>query len=310
MAGESKHSHYSLGDCVQGYLESLRAQRRLSPNTVRAYGCDLEAFEAWLERSGFDAFALTHAQLRSYLAELSRAGYSSRTIARHLSALKGLYRWMEEHGVDAGDAAAVVSSPKAAKGLPKTLEDADVLKLFSTCDTTDEKGLRDLAFIEFMYATGARISEVSSLDVGDVDFSQSTARLMGKGSKERLVVLYPQALDTLARYLREARPALLAKRKAGAATEDAVFISARGNRMSADSLRKAFEKHVALAGLDQDVTPHAIRHTFATELLGGGADLRSVQELLGHASLSTTQIYTHVSIDRLKEAARSAHPRS
>ncbi len=310
MTGESEHIQLSLADCVQGYLESLRAQRRLSPNTVRSYGCDLEAFESWLGRTGFDPFALTHAQLRSYLGELSRAGYSPRTIARHLSALKGLYRWMGEHGVDAADAAAVVSSPKIAKGLPKTLEDAEVLKLFSTCDTADEKGLRDLAFIEFMYATGARISEVSSLNVRDVDFQQATVRLLGKGSKERLVILYPEALDTLMRYLQEARTALLAKRKPGAATEDAVFLSARGNRMSADSLRKAFEKHVALAGLDHDVTPHAMRHTFATELLGGGADLRSVQELLGHASLSTTQIYTHVSIERLKEAARSAHPRS
>lgn len=310
MAGESEQKHLSLAQCAEGYLESLRALRLLSPNTVRAYGCDLAAFEDWLDRTGYDAFSLTHAQLRSYLGELSRAGYSARTVARHLSALKGLYRWMGEHGMDAGDAAAVVSSPKAARGLPKTLDDADVLKIFSACDSADEKGLRDLAFIEFMYATGARISEVSGLDVGDVDFSQGTARLMGKGSKERVVLIYDEALETLRSYLDGARPRLLARRKPAAPTEDAVFLSARGNRMSADALRKAFERRVALAGLPADVTPHAMRHTFATELLDGGADLRSVQELLGHASLSTTQIYTHVSIERLKEAARSAHPRS
>ncbi len=309
MAGGSENN-LSFEDCAQGFLESLGSIRRLSPNTLRAYECDLEAFGSWLERTGFDAFSLTHAQLRSYLGELSRAGYSPRTVSRHLSALRGLYKWMSEHGVDANAAVAVVSSPKISRNLPKTLDDQEVEKILSTCNMDDPCGLRDAAFIEFMYATGARISEVAGLKLGDVDFGQGQARLFGKGSKERLVMLYPQALEVLQRYLDKARPALLAKRSQDGPTIDAVFLSVRGNAMSADSLRKAFEKHARAAGLDAQVTPHAVRHTFATELLDGGADLRSVQELLGHASLSTTQIYTHVSVERLKQAARSAHPRS
>ena len=160
-----------------------------------------------------------------------------------------------------------------------------------------------------MYATGARISEVASLKLEQVDLKNGTVRLFGKGSKERIVPLYESAIEWLKKYLRSSRPALLLKDKAGRA-HSALFISGRGNNMSAGSLRKVFSSYLTAAGLDSSLSPHAMRHTYATELLGGGADLRVVQELLGHESLSTTQVYTHLSVDRLKEAAKAAHPRS
>ncbi|HIY50834.1 MAG TPA: tyrosine-type recombinase/integrase, partial [Candidatus Olsenella avicola] len=172
---------------------------------------------------------------------------------------------------------------------------------------SDPAGLRDRALLELLYATGARISEAAGLSVSDVDLRARQVRLFGKGSKERVVPVYEAALDWVARYLGEGRPRLAARSKA---PTEALFLSVRGNPMSADALRTRFEAHVRLAGLDPELTPHAMRHTFATELLTGGADLRSVQELLGHESLSTTQVYTHLSVERLREAAARSHPRS
>ena len=168
-------------------------------------------------------------------------------------------------------------------------------------------GLRDRALLELLYATGARISEMAGLRVADLDLAGAQARLFGKGSKERIVPVYDSALEWAGRYLREGRPELAARSRE---PRDELFLSTRGNAMSADALRTVFERRVALAGLDPALTPHAMRHTYATELLGGGADLRSVQELLGHESLSTTQVYTHLSVERLREAAARAHPRA
>jgi integrase/recombinase XerD len=192
------------------------------------------------------------------------------------------------------------------------MSDEDVQKLLATCDPSTATGLRDRAFLELLYASGARISEVSRLNVPSIDFGRAQATLFGKGSKERIVPLYGVALDWLRRYLDEARQELasLAKRTPPEGPAGALFLSTRGRRMSADALRTAFEAHVRLAGLDPTLTPHAMRHTYATELVAGGADLRSVQELLGHESLSTTQVYTHLSVDRLKDATRHAHPRA
>ena len=166
-------------------------------------------------------------------------------------------------------------------------------------------GLRDRTFLELLFASGARISEAAGLKTGDVDFASATVRLFGKGSKERIVPLYRLALELVARYLEQARPRLV-----GECRTDALFVSARGRAMSADSLRKAFKKRAAQAGLDPALHPHDLRHAFATDLVEGGADLRSVQEMLGHASLSTTQIYTHLSLEHMKDVYMRAHPRS
>lgn len=293
---------------VGDYLAYLGGVRNMSANTVRAYRTDLEAYLAWLEREGVAGRTVSHWRLRRYLADLTRAGYTPRTVNRHLSALRGLYKWLVGEERITTDAAAAIASPKLARTLPHTLSDSDVRRLVEVCDVDSVEGVRDRALVELLYASGARISEVARLDVGDIDFAQAQVRLFGKGSKERVVPLYRTALEALTRYLATSRPALAGRRKSRPATA-ALFVSTRGNRMSADALRTRFERLVRLAGIDAEATPHAMRHTYATELLSGGADLRSVQELLGHESLSTTQIYTHLSVERLKEATRQAHPR-
>ena len=293
---------------VEDYLAYLRGVRNMSPNTVRSYETDLRAYAAWVRREGVMPHAVTHRQLRGYLAELSRAGYSSRTLNRHLSSIRGLYRWMVSQELVTADAAAALASPKIGRSLPRTMTDEDVRRLMDTCEEDGLEGPRDRAFLELLYASGARISEIAQLDVGDIDYAQAQVRLFGKGSKERVVPLYAKALEAVSRYAAEVRPLLAARRKDGEKTK-ALFVSTRGNRMSAAALRDRFERHVRMAGLEGDITPHAMRHTYATELLSGGADLRSVQELLGHESLATTQIYTHLSVERLKEATRQAHPR-
>lgn len=294
-----------LRDHVEEFLEFEGGVRNLSPNTLRAYRTDLEAFLAWCEREGVDPMHVEHRELRSWLGELTSAGYATTTLNRHLSAVRALYAWMLSRGLTSEDGPAALASPKLARRLPKTVGDEGVRALIGACEA-DAPGLRDRALVELLYATGARISEASRLDLDDVDLSQRQVRLFGKGSKERLVPVYARAVEALRAYLAGSRAILAAK---GEGT-DALFVSTRGRRMSAAALRRRFERLVTLAGLDSGLTPHAMRHTFATELVDGGADLRSVQELLGHESLSTTQIYTHLSTQRLKEAAERAHPRA
>lgn len=291
---------------VGEFCTYLRDVRNLSPNTTRAYETDLQAFVEWARREGVNPFHVSHGQMREWLAELRGAGYATTTQNRHLSAVRSLYKWLVSRDITDEDAAAAVASPKLSKRLPSTLSDSDVGRLLSAC-SNDPEGLRDRALIELLYASGARISEVSALDVRDVDVRQRQVRLFGKGAKERVVPLYPRAVEAVQAYVRDARPSLACC--SGRAT-NALFLSSRGNRMSAAALRQRFERLVEFAGLDPSITPHAMRHTFATQLLDGGADLRSVQELLGHESLSTTQIYTHLSVERLKAAALQAHPRS
>lgn len=292
------------------FLRYLSGVRHLSANTVRSYRSDLEQYVDWIRREGVSPLEVSHRELRRYLAEMSHAGYAPKTINRHLSSLRSLYEWLLGEGVTSKDSAAAISSKKVVRSLPKTLTEEEVHKLLADCDVSTSEGLRDRAFLELLYASGARISEVSQLDVSDVELGRAAqVRLFGKGSKERIVPLYPVCCSWIERYEREARPGLLKRRKAGSAITSSLFVSTRGARMSAAALRSRFELHARNAGLDDEVTPHAMRHTFATELLSGGADLKSVQELLGHASLSTTQIYTHLSVDRLKEATHRAHPR-
>ena len=296
----------ALDEAIDAWCARLAEVRRLSDNTVRGYRHDLASFSDWARREGVAPLSITHRELRRYLTELSRAGYAATTVSRRLSALRGLYRWMLREGRCPSAAVAAVSSPKLTRTLPHTMSDEEASRLLSTCSGPEPVDLRDRAFLELLYASGARISEAAGLRLGDVDFAQRQVTLFGKGSKERIVPLYDRALESFRAYLDRGRGALL---RPGRST-DAVFVSTRGNPMSADALRARFERRVAEAGLDAGLTPHAMRHTFATELLSGGADLRSVQELLGHESLSTTQVYTHLSVDRLREAARSAHPRA
>lgn len=313
---EEKAVHTSFATLIDRYLLYLKDIRNLSAHTLRAYEGDLGIYLRWLDNHNLDGLDLSHRQVRLWLADQLQARYASSTINRRLSAVRDLYRWLVREGITEKDCTAAVASPKRARTLPHTLDNGSVEKLLAACDLTTAEGVRDRAFLELLAATGARISEVSALNLSDIDRELQQVRLFGKGAKERLVPLYPEAIKRLDLYLQTARSELRSHAHISSESDvhsndhEAVFISVRGKRMSADALRLRFTHYKKIAGIDMSLTPHAMRHSYATELLSGGADMRSVQELLGHADLSTTQIYTHLSIERLKEATRQAHPRS
>jgi integrase/recombinase XerD len=289
------------------FLLTLRAERNLSTHTVRAYNSDLSDLFAWLKREQIDYRELTHRSLRAYLSELEQSQYSRKTINRRLSAIKSFYSWLCEIGITRSNLLSAVSGPKLSKRLPATLVTEDVTKLLSVHDTSTPVGLRNQALIEFIYASGARISEVASLTLTDIDFAQMQVTVFGKGSRQRSVPLHNLVIRVLHEYQSLARPELAKNAKQAT---NAFFLTTRGAAMSADSMRKMFKDTLRAAGLDETFSPHDLRHSFATDLLEQGADLRSVQEMLGHSSLSTTQIYTHLSVGHLKDTHSQAHPRS
>lgn len=294
---------------VDDFIAYIAGTEGLSPETVRAYTEHLEAYLRWCELRGVIALAPGARALRSYLGELARAGLAPRTVAAHLSALRGFFRWLVLEELVAEDPAAALIAPKIPRSLPNTLTSTQVDALISVPDASTPAGLRDACMLELLYATGARISEAAGLRTTSFERDHRLVRLFGKGSKERIVPLYRRVAAALEAYLAHGRPDLLAAAPVPARAGDALFISDRGRPMSADALRYRFRRLAASAGIPSGITPHAMRHTFATDLLAGGADLRVVQELLGHASLSTTQIYTHLTPDRLKAAVSQAHPR-
>lgn len=301
-------------ELVERFCLSLRTERGLSEHTIRAYRTDLAGYLRWAKRAQVDPLRATLRQLRRYLGELDSARYSRTTVNRRLSALRAFFRWLVDCGVVEGDPASALQGAREARKLPRVICAADMARILSVHSARTFDGrprersfadLRDQALLEFLYACGARVSEASGLLLENVDFELCQVRVFGKGSKERIVPLHALALDSLRVYLRDARPRLL-----DAAREvPYLFVSNTGRRYTTDAMRKMFKRTLLEAGVDTSFSPHDMRHTFATDLLNGGADLRSVQEMLGHASLSTTQIYTHVSAARLKEVHRLAHPR-
>jgi integrase/recombinase XerD len=287
------------------FLEHLSVEKGYSPHTVRAYSADLARYREWAGRSGVDPLALTHRQLRLYLAELDRAHYARRTIARRLSAVRSLFAYLVSEGFVTSDPAAVLLAPKPPARLPRIVPSDELQALLDAPDRETPVGLRDAAVLEVLYASGARVGEVSGLTLDALDLVQGQMTVVGKGSKQRIVPLHQVALARVRGYLAAGRPAL-----SRADSPGTVFLSTRGNRLSEDSVRRLFKRYMAEAGASSALSPHAMRHTFATHLLEGGADLRTVQELLGHVALSTTQIYTHMSMRRLRDVHRSAHPRA
>ena len=300
---------------AEGFCDALRLERGLSPHTVRAYRVDVSDFLRWAERAGVDPLHATLRELRRYLGELDRAQYSRTTVNRRLSALRAFYRWLLEHGHVDSDPVGALQGPRQGRRLPRVICAADMARILGVHAGTTPEGrvrdrtprdMRDQALLELLYACGVRVSEASGLLMSDVDFDRRQVKVFGKGSKERIVPLHDLAVDSLRSYALYARPKLLE----GAEGERPwCFVSNRGARYSTDAIRKMFEATLVAAGVDPTFSPHDMRHTFATDLLNGGADLRSVQEMLGHSSLSTTQIYTHVSSARLKEIHHRAHPR-
>ncbi len=314
MRQEADAQDLPCAEHLESFCLSLSAERNASPHTIRAYRIDLEDFLRWTRRAKVDPLAATHRQLRRYLGELDRAQYQRTTVNRRLSSIRGFYRWLSVNGLIEEDPASVLQGPKIPKRLPKVIRPREMARLLGLYAAKDAQGnvreqspedMRNLAILEFLYACGARVSEASGLTLEGVDFAQGQVKVFGKGSKERIIPLHDMALSAMRTYLLLARPKLL---KGG--ESDYFFVSTRGNQMSPDAIRKMFKESVRAAGLSEDLTPHDMRHTFATDLLSGGANLRSVQEMLGHASLSTTQIYTHVSVERLKSAHAQAHPRA
>lgn len=299
---------------LDAFLESLRFEENDSPHTVRNYRCDLLDYLRWAGRRGLDPLRVTHKQARRYLGELDAAKYARATINRRLSALKSFFKWLNAMGIIDTDPVGSLQGPKKAAKLPKSISATDMDQLLSVHEDRigeleagsieQVREMRDQAVLELMYACGFRISEVSSLQLQDVDFGSMLVKVMGKGSKERIVPMHPTAARSLKRYLESARPVL-----EGDGAGSYLFLSNKGGRYSPESIRAMFKKSLAAAGIDLALTPHAMRHSFATDVLSGGADLRSVQEMLGHADLSTTQVYTHVSTERLKDVHHQAHPR-
>ncbi|WP_165048219.1 MULTISPECIES: tyrosine recombinase [unclassified Adlercreutzia] len=298
---------------VEGFCRALVVERNASAHTVRNYRVDLTDYLRWAARASLDPLRVTHKQLRLYLGELDQARYRRTTVNRRLSALRSFFRWLVGEGRVDADPASVLQGPKTPRSLPKVIKPADMARLLSVhapraLDGTPRdqtcEDLRDLALLELLYACGARVSEASGLKAADVDLARGQVKVFGKGAKERIIPIHELAAQAMRAYAAKGRPQLLRGRES-----EFFFVSARGNRMSTDAIRKMFKATVRAAGLDESLSPHAMRHTFATDLLSGGADLRSVQEMLGHASLSTTQIYTHVSPERLRAVHAQAHPR-
>ncbi len=317
----------SIQALVKDFCRDLEIEQNASVHTVRAYAHDLKEYADWCLRRKIDPLNVTHRDLRAFLADLDKARYERTTINRHLSSLRSFFRWLNTTGVIDDDPASALQGPKQGKHLPSVIRPSDMVKLLSVhmlssdsaesgCSRAAGEGgyggavgraveMRDQAILEFLYACGARISEASGLKVSGVDLEQGQVRVFGKGGKERIIPLHELCIGAMNRYLYDARPILLRGR-----TSIYFFVSTRGNQMGTDAMRKMFKQTVRAAGLDESLSPHDMRHTFATDLLDGGADLRSVQEMLGHASLSTTQIYTHLSPTRLKQVHEQAHPRA
>jgi integrase/recombinase XerC len=288
-------------DALAAYAEHLRAERHASPHTLRAYLADLRQFLAFAGANRLDRIAPQ--AIRHWLRTLDgRAERSS--IARKLAAVRGFFRFLVDSGRLAGDPSAAIATPKRPRKLPAHLSLDDIDRLLTAPRADRLGGLRDRAILETLYSSGLRVSELVGLDWEVVDAGAGCLRVLGKGRKERVVPIGRPALQALARYRGGCA-------EGGWATaEGPVFRNARGGRLTARSVARLVERHVLASGTTTKATPHALRHTFATHLLGAGADLRAIQELLGHASLSTTQRYTHVDLRRLMEAYDRAHPRA
>jgi integrase/recombinase XerC len=319
---------------LQRFAVHLETEKRASPHTVRAYMADLAQYAAYLAEQGAPIVPSSPALVRAFAARAA-AGAGAASLGRKLSTLRTFYRFLVREGLAPGNPARAVASPRRPKRLPQVLPEEEVTALVEapaahalppsrprgeegdrarqgarregSAALAGARAARDRAFLELLYASGLRVSELTGLDVGDVDLDQRLVRVLGKRRKERVVPFGNQAAEALRRYLDAARPALAA---ASRPANGALFLNHRGGRLTARSVARRIVRWVLAAGLPRHVHPHVLRHSFATHLLGNGADLRAIQELLGHASLSTTQRYTHLDWKRLAEAYDRAHPRA
>jgi integrase/recombinase XerD len=292
---------------IDAFIDALWAERGLSRNTLAAYGSDLRLFAGWLHARERNLLTVEYGEIQSYLGDRIVARASKRTTARLLSTMKRFYRWAHRHGRIAFDPAARVEAPKPSRPLPKVLAESEVERLLAAPDIETALGLRNKAMLETAYASGLRVSELVGITLGQVNMRQGLVRLFGKGGKERVVPLGEEALHWLNRYLEGARPALLSGRDG---RPEQVFITRRGAGMTRQMCWHMIRRYARGIGIDKPLSPHTLRHAFATHLLNHGADLRTVQMLLGHSDLSTTQIYTHIAKARLRDFHARHHPRA
>ena len=289
---------------IDNYLDSIWMEKGLSRNSLESYGRDLSNFAKWLDPQGIRLLAVVRQNLQIFLSHRFEQGLSARTTARQLSCLRGFYRhFLREKKIQV-DPTALVDNPKLGRPLPKSLSEDDIEILLATPNVEDILGLRDRTMLEVLYASGLRITELISLRLHEINLRQGAVRVFGKGSKERLVPLGEEATSWLDRYLKCSRPMLLNQ-----VQSDVLFVSTRAQQMTRQTFWHRLKRHAKDAGIDKSISPHTLRHAFATHLLNHGADLRVVQLLLGPSDLSPTQIYTHVANSRMKALHAEHHPR-
>jgi integrase/recombinase XerD len=292
------------------FLAYLELERGLSRNTLEAYRSDLLQLGEFLHRRALGAIEAGHGDLAAFLAELAagtgeRPPVAAATLQRKAACLRSFYRHLRREGLIEHDPTAELRGPPRTKRLPAVLSREEVMMLLSGPKGSEPPALRDRALLEVMYACGLRASEAVGLELADIDLEEGLLRARGKGSKERMVPIGREAVAALGAYFRRGRPALV-----GVKVESRLFLNRRGSGLTRQGLYKIIQGHAGRVGLEGKMSPHTLRHTFATHLLAGGCDLRSLQEMLGHADLATTQVYTHLSAERLKDAYFSAHPRA
>jgi len=295
---------------IRAFLNHAQVEKGLADNTIAAYTRDLAKFAGFAEKRGISLDSVSRDDMVDFLEGLYRQRLDSRTVARTLASLRNLFRFAMTEEVISVDPTLNLESPKYRKSLPTFLRMDEVDRLLAQPDQTTLPGLRDRALIELLYSTGLRVSELAGLRVSDIDMRMGCLRCVGKGDKERLVPVGRQAIAAVQKYLDDARPSLLRSRRGGAPTETWLFVNRFGRQMSRLTVWRLLSQYGRQAGLRAHLSPHKLRHSFATHLLERGADLRSVQMMLGHADISTTQIYTHVMEERLKQVYKAHHPRA
>jgi integrase/recombinase XerD len=287
---------------IESFLNALWLEFGLSDNTLSAYGSDLRLFAKWLKDKELNV--VDEVCIRRFLASRQQQGITSRSSARIVSCLRRFYGYLLREGEISVDPTQLIDAPRLGRTLPDSLSEADVELLLNAPEITDKLGFRDRTMLEMLYATGLRVSELVELKFGQINFRQGCVRIVGKGDKERLVPVGAEAMDWAERYLQGIRQAILGNRQS-----DYLFVTSRGSCMTRQAFWHIIKRYAQLAGIDKHLSPHTLRHAFATHLLNHGADLRVVQLLLGHSDLSTTQIYTHIAQQRLKALHTQHHPR-
>ena len=291
---------------ISAFLTFCRVEKGLAANSLTAYNRDLTRFAEWMEHHGVDVTAAGAADLRQYVDGLYQAALKGRSVARHITTLRNLYKYLLEQQAVQADPTEFLGAPKAGLALPKYLNHEQVDRLLDTRDADDKPThIRDRAMLHLLYASGLRVSELCTAELSDVELNLGVIRVMGKGGKQRLVPMGDSAVRAIEEYLRGARIQLLAGRGS-----KYLFVTARGGCMTRQGFWKLLAERGKRAGIFRGLTPHVLRHSFATHLIEGGADLRSVQTMLGHADISTTQIYTHVARTRLRKTVDEHHPRA